>query len=166
MLWSLFISGLSLITWKIAQEQARISTALYLSELLSTDAAGVDFLTATWPWPGWHWPGHLYSQNLPPCLAWGKQHSTQKPSFPTTASSLRWRRLNLRFQQAEQPNDSLWASYLWHEYIGSCMVFVFFLILLPYREDKIPDTNGNSAAGTCHNYSNYVVSYESVTVWA
>lgn len=31
----------------IAQEQARISTALYLSELLSTDAASADFLTAT-----------------------------------------------------------------------------------------------------------------------
>lgn len=44
---------------------------------------------------------------------------------------------------------------------------LLLLILLPYREDKIPDTNGNSAASICHNYSNYIVftlSYESVTV--
>lgn len=32
----------------------------------SSRATGMDFLTATWPWPGQHWPSHHYSQNLPP----------------------------------------------------------------------------------------------------
>lgn len=64
----------------------------------------------------------------------------------------------------QQPLSKLLVARIYWQLYGFC--FFFFLILLPYREDKIPDTNGNSAAGTCHNYSNYVVSYESVTVWA
>lgn len=100
------------------------------------------------PCPVWHWLGQLQAKI---CLC-------SAPGMPTAHGAPLSVSRTIRQQLLSK---SFVARTYWQLYR------LLLLILLPYREDKIPDTNGNSAASICHNYSNYIVftlSYESVTV--
>lgn len=115
------------------------------------------------PWPAWL--GQLHSYNLP---RFQQEESSMLPSslpcFCSAPGMLTAHGAPLsvsRTIRQQLLSESFVAQTYWQLYR------LLLLILLPYREDKIPDTNGNSAASICHNYSNYIVftlSYESVTV--